>query len=181
MTEQFTLEPNTRWRLSPGQSRPLNFHIRSVDTANECCSFFINFVIKSSFLRSHVVSFVITKRKLLEPHKYTFLHPSGTVSYAIIQAPRISDMTSSEGLPILLNLHGAGLEADSDQVRHMLDPVTNIRAWIVFPTGVTPWSGDDWRTYFLSTIPYLVDKSQTRGDSQMFKLQWLLSPSGQRQ
>lgn len=50
-----------------------------------------------------------------------------------------------EDLPILLNLHGAGLEADDDQVCHMLDPVTSLVAWVVFPTGGTPWSGDDWR------------------------------------
>ena len=46
---------------------------------------------------------------------------------------------------MLLNFHGAGLEADSDQVRHMLDSVPDLRAWVLFPTGVTPWSGDDWR------------------------------------
>jgi len=48
-------------------------------------------------------------------------------------------------LPILLNLHGAGLEADSYQVRHMLDSVPDLHAWVLFPTGGTPWSADDWR------------------------------------
>lgn len=54
-------------------------------------------------------------------------------------------MSSNKRLPIFLNLHGAGLEADSDQVRHTLDPVPDIPSWVIFPTGVTPWSGDDWR------------------------------------
>ncbi|MCJ1433856.1 hypothetical protein MMC27_003221 [Xylographa pallens] len=149
----FSLEANTHWRLAPGQSRPLNFHISNMKTVNECFHFLLNFVIgESSFLHSCVVSFAITKRTLLEPHKYTFLHPSGTVSYAILQAPRAFDMTSSEELPILLNLHGAGLEADSDQVRHMLDSATNIGAWTVFPTGVTPWSGDDWHTWGFADV-----------------------------
>ena len=50
-------------------------------------------------------------------------------------------------MPVLLNLHGAGLEADSDQVRFMLDSVPKIEAWVLFPTGGTTWSGDDWRQY----------------------------------
>lgn len=77
----------------------------------------------------------------------TFLHPSGTVSYAILRAPvhSVNQEFKNESLPILLNLHGAGLEAESDQVRHMLDSVKSINAWVLFPTGGTAWSGDDWR------------------------------------
>ena len=41
-------------------------------------------------------------------------------------------------MPILLNLHGAGLEADSHQVRHMLDSAPDLPSWVLFPTGVTP-------------------------------------------
>ena len=82
----------------------------------------------------------------------TFLHPSGIVSYAILRAPKSSSLETAERskLPILMNLHGAGLEADSDQVRHMLDSAGDIRAWVIFPTGVTSWSGDDWRTALLT-------------------------------
>ena len=153
-----SLIQSTHWRLAPGQSRPLIFHIGDPDPANAHFSFVINFIVgESTFLHSHVISSVITKRTILEPHKYTFLHPSGIVSYAILQAPKTSTMTSSSKLPILLNLHGAGLEADSDQVRHMLDSVTDIRAWTVFPTGVTPWSGDDWRRPTILTACYHAD------------------------
>ena len=94
------------------------------------------------------MNFVISSKNVSEPHRITFLHPSGAVSYAILKAPSITaaDPTvTSRPLPILLNLHGAGLEADSDQVRHMLDAVSNLSAWVLFPTGMTPWSGDDWR------------------------------------
>ena len=75
------------------------------------------------------------------PHKITFIHPGGIVSYAILTAPSkkaISGLSPKKRLPILLNLHGAGLEADSHQVRHMLDSVTDLPAWAIFPTGVTP-------------------------------------------
>ena len=71
------------------------------------------------------------------------------VTYAIIRAPSKKvcyEKNSEVDLPVLLNLHGAGLEADSHQVRHMLDSVPNLPSWVIFPTGVTPWSGDDWRT-----------------------------------
>lgn len=83
----------------------------------------------------------------------TFLHPSGVVSYAILTPP--SDIGKRHGpvaFPVLLNLHGAGLEADSHQVRHMLDSVPNLHAWKLFPTGMSPWSGDDWHTWGLADV-----------------------------
>ncbi|KAL1587647.1 hypothetical protein WHR41_03449 [Cladosporium halotolerans] len=77
--------------------------------------------------------------------------PGGMVSYAILRPPSlkaIETCNSPDGkLPILLALHGAGLEADSDQVRHGLDPLPDLCAWVLFPTGVTPWSGDDWHNW----------------------------------
>ena len=60
-------------------------------------------------------------------------------------------ITSVDGLdnslPVVVNLHGAGIEADSDQVRHMFDGAPDLEGWLVSPTGMTPWSGDDWRDY----------------------------------
>ena len=84
----------------------------------------------------------------------TFLHPSGTVSYAILRPPSDVGKTpvSEIALPVLLNLHGAGLEADSQQVRHMLDSIPHIRAWTLFPTGMSPWSGDDWHTWGFADV-----------------------------
>ena len=55
-------------------------------------------------------------------------------------------------LPIQLNLHGAGLEADSPQVRHMLDPLPDLRAFVLSPSGVTPWSGDDWHDWGFADV-----------------------------
>ncbi|KAL9099418.1 MAG: hypothetical protein Q9163_005076 [Psora crenata] len=79
-----------------------------------------------------------------DPHKITFLHPSSTVSYAILRPPSVNACVSERtSMPILLILHGAGLDAASWQVRSMLDPLPDLPAWFLFPTGVTPWSGDD--------------------------------------
>ena len=88
-----------------------------------------------------VVPAVFSTHSIHSPHKITFLHPGGIVSYAIIRAPSekaSSGLSLNKRLPILLNLHGAGLEADSHQVRHMLDTVPDLPSWVIFPTGVTP-------------------------------------------
>lgn len=90
-----------------------------------------------------------------EAHKLTHLHPGGVVSYAILRPPSeraLQDISQNESLPLLLNLHGAGVEADSDLVRHSLDEVPDLKAWTLFPTGVTPWSGDDWHTWGFADV-----------------------------
>ena len=137
-------------KLAPGQSRPVTFHMRPKTPVVDSIAFVVTYVIEGTpgHLRSPTITSALTSRNGTEPHKITFLHPGGIVSYAILRPPFVSSSHKSPGvekLPILLNLHGAGLEADSYQVRHMLDSVPDIPAWVLFPTGVTPWSGDDWR------------------------------------
>ena len=139
--------------IAPGQSRPLPFKL----TMKSNCikyriSFRVAYEMDGSFETSYTreVALEIVSRSTDEPHKMTFLHPAGVVSYAILKPPPlIAEKESSSGqpLPILLNLHGAGLEAESHQVRHMLDSISNISAWVVFPTGGSTWSGDDWRMF----------------------------------
>ena len=137
------------FKLAPGQTRPFSFRIKKQSVLNKQIALSVTYQVQGSsrIHQSAVTSSVIAMKTFNEAHKMTFLHPSGVVSYAILQCPKLTSLNSShnDSLPILLNLHGAGLEADSDQVRHMLDGVDDIRAWTLFPTGVTPWSGDDWR------------------------------------
>ena len=140
---------STSLTLAPGQSRPLQFRLSIQGPAVKLLTLRITYAARDSpkTLMCIIVNHELVVRSIHSAHKYTFLHPSGTVSYAILRAPSrktISDVRGSP-LPILLNLHGAGLEADSDQVRHMLDPVPDLHAWVLFPTGGTPWSSDDWR------------------------------------
>ena len=137
--------------LAPGQSRPLKFQVTARTLQNMCISLRVMYRLKGSVQVSFSppISSEVRSTTVSEPQKITFLHPGGIVSYAILRPPLInisSSIDCSQSLPILLNLHGAGLEADSFQVRHMLDAVPNLKAWVLFPTGVTPWSGDDWRT-----------------------------------
>ena len=141
--------------LAPGQSRPLAFRVSSRGTPVHSISLKITYAARTC--RESPLSTVLLHkfrvRSIHSPHKFTFLHPSGTVSYAIIRPPSNAiDELPQTRLPILFNLHGAGLEADSDQVRHMLDPVLDLHAWILFPTGVTPWSSDDWRKFLFPEL-----------------------------
>lgn len=87
-------------------------------------------------------------------HKITHLHPGGIVSYSILRppSPDAACRPGQKSAPILLQLHGAGLEADNYIVAHALDPLPNLCAWVLFPTGVTPWSADDWHTWGFTDV-----------------------------
>ena len=109
----------------------------------------------STRLSSRMFSYALTHHDMHEPQKVTFLHPAGIVSYGILRPPSrkaITTIRPGQNLPVHLNLHGAGLESDSDQVRHMLDSVPNLRAFVLFPTGVTPWSSDDWHDWGFADV-----------------------------
>lgn len=138
------------FRLAPGQSRPLCFRLSISNAAASTLSFRLLYNVHGSpaVFSSPVLCYTLTQQTTTSPHKFTYLLPSGIVSYAILRPPSIDSLSESSSrpvLPVLVNLHGAGLEADSHQVRHMLDAVPDLKAWVIFPTGVTPWSGDDWR------------------------------------
>lgn len=139
------------FRLAPGQTRQMAFHVSSTKEITLFrLSLKISFTMKGvSSPFSHIIaSHSFSLRSIHEPHKVTFLLSSGSLSYSILRPPSEivkNQFSSKQSLPVLLNLHGAGLEADSHQVRYTLDAVPDLHAWVVFPTGVTPWSGDDWR------------------------------------
>ena len=80
----------------------------------------------------------------------TFLHPSGIVSRAIIRAPSLKACEKHQEqpkLPLFLHLHGAGLNITDKTVDDMMSPLPDLPAWVLFPSGVTAWSGDDWRGF----------------------------------
>lgn len=109
------------------------------------------------------ISQEIRNMSMYDPHKITFLHPGGIVSYAMLRPPA-SNATCHSGrknLPVLLGLHGAGLEADNPMVTGALDPVSDLCAWVVFPTGVTPWSGDDWHNWGFADVEAAVQAIPT--------------------
>ena len=140
--------------LAAGQTRPVAF-IVSLPARNVSS---IQYVVTyktagDSQISTLQVSQNLTTTSIYEPHKITYLHPGGMASYAMLRPPA-KNATCGPGqnssLPVLLSLHGAGLEADNGVVAHTLDPVPDLCAWAMFPTGVTPWSSDDWRKCMLS-------------------------------
>ena len=148
--------------LASGQVRPISFEIENLGTFSPRVELVISYVMYSSEGIKESSSIVddsqeVRCRSLYEPHKITFLHPGGIVSYAILRPPsknaqKLCSENTNPSMPVLLQLHGAGLEAENDMVAHALDPVPDLCAWVLYPTGVTPWSGDDWHTWGFADV-----------------------------
>ncbi|KAF2878201.1 hypothetical protein BDV95DRAFT_556907 [Massariosphaeria phaeospora] len=142
--------------LVAGQTRPVAFNI-SLPTRNISS---IEYVItyradNDGRVSTLAVSQSLNRLSVYEPHKITYLHPGGMASYAMLRPPaRNATCTCgpTSSLPILLQLHGAGLEADNGMVAHALDSVPDLCSWVLFPTGVTPWSGDDWHNWGFTDV-----------------------------
>ncbi|KAJ3120897.1 hypothetical protein HK098_004132 [Nowakowskiella sp. JEL0407] len=110
-------------------------------------------------------------------YKITFLDYDGSVQYAMAKPPKSKCSYSKyDRCPIILALHGSGVEADSDFWLEAYN--RHDQAWILYPTGRTTW-GFDWHgpSYMniqealdaLSELPgvpdgieddYLVDKNK---------------------
>lgn len=178
--------------LAPGQTRPLAMNIllqcQDSDTfpGNRIVTplvFQFRTMIESGKSASIIVEVPHNIRSITEPHKVTHLHPGGIVSYSMLKAPpkKCSDQPENEKLPVLLGLHGAGLEAENDAVAHIFDRLPDLCAWIVLPTGVTPWSGDDWHTWgwadvetAIQSIPHWIRATGWNGANVDIE-RWLVS------
>lgn len=85
---------------------------------------------------------------IYSPHKVTSRHPSGIISYFVLRPPsKNATCSSDEPAPGIVLLHGAGVEADDPIARDSFKAVPNLCAWLIYPSGVTSWSGDDWHTW----------------------------------
>jgi len=138
-----------------GQTRSVAFNIALPGTNASSVVYNIIYKATKGTLNSTLrVSRVLKHRSIYEPHKITFLHPGGIVSYAMLRPPaeNAACRPGQEKLPILLSLHGAGVEADNPEATDIFDPVPDLCAWVLFPTGVTPWSGDDWHQWGFADV-----------------------------
>ncbi|KAJ4992803.1 hypothetical protein SVAN01_01849 [Stagonosporopsis vannaccii] len=146
--------------IAAGQTRPLHFNITLPShNASSIAYNIIYKVVDSSKYLSLEVTQDLKHVSTYDAHKITFMHPGGIVSYAMLRPPA-KDTTcrhKQTKLPVLLALHGAGLEADNPMVTAALDSVSDICAWTVFPTGVTPWSGDDWHNWGFADVEAAVN------------------------
>ncbi|KAF2633162.1 hypothetical protein BU25DRAFT_1139 [Macroventuria anomochaeta] len=143
-----------------GQTRPVAFNITLPTHKASSLAYNITYkVIDSSEHLSLEVTQDLKHVSAYDPHKITFLHPGGIVSYAMLRPPakNATCRHKQTKVPVLLALHGAGLEADNSMVTGALDPVSDLCAWIVFPTGVTTWSGDDWHNWGFADVEAAID------------------------
>ncbi|KAK2749210.1 hypothetical protein FQN57_006825 [Myotisia sp. PD_48] len=141
-------------KLAAHQTRAVAFTIDTSNSAPLQLSIQLGYVVGGipTVQVTELVNIHLTHRKMDEAHKMTFLHPAGAVSYTILQPPLNKQCYRNKDLAILIALHGAGLPADHKEARHMLDGIYDICSWILIPSGVTSWSGDDWHTYGLSDV-----------------------------
>jgi hypothetical protein len=133
------------------QTRPLVFKIFLEADHEPNFSVEVTYQTADGSLRALYFDINLEQRQLSDPLRITYLHPAGIVSYAILRTPPLKTCDISIPAPVILVLHGAGLEADSAQARGMLDGTYGTCAWMLFPSGVTSWSGDDWR----ESMPFL--------------------------
>ncbi|EUC45677.1 hypothetical protein COCMIDRAFT_36575 [Bipolaris oryzae ATCC 44560] len=138
-----------------GQTRPVSFDILPVASNTSTADYEIKYrKVGSTHSSTICASQPFNHVDLYAPHKITYLHPGGMVSYAMLRPPAKNANCSSNRLklPVLLQLHGAGVEADNPMVYHALDPVSDLCAWVLFPTGVTTWSSDDWHNWGFTDV-----------------------------
>lgn len=138
----------------PGQTRPIAFLISRFDLHGvnaTSVEFALEQHVSPDLSKRITTNFTIPlhRAEIFSPHKVTHLHPSGIVSYAVLRPPaRNATCSANQKMaPVFLMFHGAGLDASSDIVAHTLDSLPSICAWVLYPTGVSPWSGDDWRKH----------------------------------
>lgn len=144
-------------RIVPGQSRPVAFEMGCIPSYVRRIRMMFKYRVGlQGHMRAwHFSTWPRVWRGWDEPHRMTFLSSNGVVSYGILRPPSRDlecGRDQNATLPVLLALHGAGLEAASDIVRHSLDDLSDLCAWELFPTGSTPWSGDDWHIWGLADV-----------------------------
>ncbi|KAL5047941.1 hypothetical protein BDW71DRAFT_205894 [Aspergillus fruticulosus] len=153
----FSLEMEAPLRLAPHQTRPLAFRLATGNPSRLASPIEIRYkVFQHVTIWTQTFTVKFADRPLSEPRRITYMHPAGIVSYGILRPPPLHSSCalnqSNASLPLMIVLHGAGLEADSMQARRMLDAAYGVCAWMLFPSGVTSWSGDDWHTWGAADI-----------------------------
>ena len=160
----------------PGQSRPLNIEI--IFSGRQLAHFKVRIWYNLDFggrsKESLELACDLRDVDVRMPHRITFLHPSGTVSSAILRPPSPKacfKFSKRRSMPVMIGLHGAGLDINDPLVRNSFDPLPDLPAWVLFPSGTTNWSGDDWRMVLINSLAISeANAVQMTGALQMLKL-----------
>ncbi|ETN36331.1 uncharacterized protein HMPREF1541_08608 [Cyphellophora europaea CBS 101466] len=145
---------HTKVWIAVGQSRPLLFRLDEIYNPSSELVATVHFrQLDHMQLEEIYVPFLASGRGIEEPQRLTFLHPSGSLSYAVLLPPSRKTVRQHKGpLPVLVGLHGSGLDVNSYQLKHSFDGAPNFPAWILFPTGMSTWCGDDWHNWGLRDV-----------------------------
>ncbi|KAF9920816.1 hypothetical protein FBU30_009253 [Linnemannia zychae] len=92
----------------------------------------------------------IGERKWGEPYLYTFRDFDGTVHYAAAIPPSNPSSQPADSAPILVALHGAGVEVAQSPF-WLTEYTQRERTWIILPTGRSPW-GYDWHGMSIKNV-----------------------------
>ncbi|KAI9703921.1 MAG: hypothetical protein M1820_005703 [Bogoriella megaspora] len=157
-----SLLSNESIRIAPGQVRPVAFNVSLLKGAVSPVEIDVWYKIHAEDVAAREPLSIAIQGGLREPlptdpHKITYLHPGGIVSYAILRPPSKKAQSSwfnmsTSPMPIFLFLHGAGIEADNELIVHSFDAIPDLPAWTLLATGVTSWSGDDWHTWGFTDV-----------------------------
>ncbi|KAI8619925.1 hypothetical protein BC830DRAFT_1101631 [Chytriomyces sp. MP71] len=136
-------------KLAPGQIYPLPIDVdfdreESNGAVLTSISFELDLYDLDAKERFVVTSteFPIVERKWGEPYKITFLDYDNIVHYAMALPPnKECSVANQANCPVILALHGAGVEASNPFWTEAYK--RQDYAWVLFPTGRTPW-GFDW-------------------------------------
>ncbi|KAF2478799.1 hypothetical protein BDY17DRAFT_328315 [Neohortaea acidophila] len=143
-------------KLVSTQTRPINFRIACIPSYNRRLILHIKWTFEGEKQQR---SLFLAGRPKVHPeiapsHRFTFLHPSGIVSWAILRPPSVhaSCGGANASLPVMLSLHGAGVNANDDPLVHMYDPLPDLCTWLLLPQGTTSWAGDDWHNWGFADV-----------------------------
>ncbi|KAJ3417002.1 hypothetical protein HDV05_007484 [Chytridiales sp. JEL 0842] len=130
-------------KLAPGQIYPLPVAIEpEEDKAPSIISIEIDLIYLDTMEPFTIDAgpYEIKRKSWGETYKITFLDFDSIVHYAMARPPS-EPCVPRKGCPIVLALHGAGVEASMPFWTEAFQ--RQKYAWLLFPTGRTPW-GFDW-------------------------------------
>jgi len=159
-------------RIASGQSRRVPFLVSRVPGSSGSNLLSIFFVIRTAGettvqLPLDPIELVSRLPALGEAFALTFVDYDGSVQYTMVKRPQSPCPSEVEdGCPAIVTLHGAGVEASSGSWTDAYP--TQPFAWIVYPTGRTPW-GYDWHGASRLNVEYALQAAASyAGPGQVF-------------
>lgn len=101
-----------------------------------------------------VGEFFLERRTFHDAFKITFLDYDLSVQHAMVRVPKQPCSSSTHKCPVVLALHGAGVEASNPFWTESYQQREN--AWVLYPTGRTSW-GFDWHGPSHRNVEYALD------------------------